>query len=121
MNEGDFPYGKITTVTCQGPTCSWVDDAGEHPNGITLTNCIAGQENGFAPMLIFAINSPSAEGGLNPTDHLGFRLYSFRIFEGYDLKRDFVPCVSATEGAGLWDCVEGKFYPNKGGTAFNTP
>ena len=22
---------------------------------------------------------------------------------------------------GLWDCVEGKFYPNKGGTAFNTP
>ena len=35
--------------------------------------------------------------------------------------RDFVPCVSATEGAGLWDCVEGKFYPNKGGTAFNTP
>ena len=21
----------------------------------------------------------------------------------------------------LRDCVEGKFYPNKGGTAFNTP
>ena len=35
--------------------------------------------------------------------------------------RDFVPCVSATEEAGLWDCVEGKFYPNKGGAAFNTP
>ena len=34
---------------------------------------------------------------------------------------DFVPCVSAKEGAGLWDCVEGKFYPNKGGAAFNTP
>ena len=34
---------------------------------------------------------------------------------------DFVPCVSATEGAGLWDCAEGKFYPNNGGTAFNTP
>ena len=24
---------------------------------------------------------------------------------------DFVPCVPASEGAGLWDCVEGKFYP----------
>ena len=28
---------------------------------------------------------------------------------------------AAPNGAGLWDCVEGKFYPNKGGTAFNTP
>ena len=29
--------------------------------------------------------------------------------------------VTATEEVGRWDCVEGKFYPNKGGTAFNTP
>ena len=29
--------------------------------------------------------------------------------------------MTAKEGAGLWDCVEGRFYPNKGGTAFNTP
>ena len=49
------------------------------------------------------------------------RLYSLTIYEGAELKRDFVPCVSATEGAGLWDLVEGKFYPNKGGGSFNTP
>ena len=49
------------------------------------------------------------------------RIFGCKIYEGAELKRDFVPCVSAKEGAGLWDCVEGRFYPNKGGTAFNTP
>ena len=78
-------------------------------------------EEGYAPMLIFAVNSPSTKGGCNPTECWGFRLYSFQIYEGAELKRDFVPCVSATEGAGLWDLVEGKFYPNNGDTAFNTP
>ena len=29
--------------------------------------------------------------------------------------------VTSSGRAGLWDCVEGKFYPNKGGAAFNTP
>ena len=121
LDKSTFPFGEIATVTCQGPTCSWVNDSGSKRNGMTLTNCNAGQYDGFAPMLIFAVNSTSAEGGCFPTDCWGFRLYSFRIFEGAELKRDFVPCVSATEGAGLWDLVEGKFYPNKGGTAFNTP
>ena len=59
--------------------------------------------------------SGSADGDIS------MRRYPLIVYEGAELKRDFVPCVSATEGAGLWDCVEGKFYPNKGGTAFNTP
>ena len=32
--------------------------------------------------------------------------------------RHFMPCASPTEEVGLWDCVEGKFYPNNGCTAF---
>ena len=52
---------------------------------------------------------------------VGVRRYSFQIYEGAELKLDFMPCVSADGRAGLWDCVEGKFYPNKGGAAFNTP
>ena len=122
LDKSTFPFGDITTVTCQGRTCSWGNDAWTKTGGIELgTDYVESQEEGFAPMTIFAVNSPSEIGGCYPTDCWGFRLYSFRIFEGAELKRDFVPCVSATEGAGLWDLVEGKFYPNKGGTAFNTP
>ncbi len=119
--ESDFlPYNETVTVTCQGPTCSWVNDAGTKSNGITVTNCKEDHYEGFAPMLIFAINSANEEGGCNPTDHLGFRLYAFKIYEGETPKRDFVPCVEvATSEVGLYDTVEWKFYKNEGNGAFD--
>ena len=122
-DNSTFPFGEIATVTCQGPTCSWVSDTATKNFGLKLTTDYdSNQEEGFAPLLIFAVNSTSTEGGCYPTDCWGFRLYSFKIFEGDVIKRNFVPCIeSATGKAGLYDTVEGKFYPNKGGTAFNTP
>ena len=50
------------------------------------------------------------------------KLYSFKIYEGEELKRDFVPSVeSATGKAGLYDLVEGKFHGNAGKGEFVTP
>ena len=121
-DKADFPFGDVTTVTCEGRNCNWVNDAGTREGGIALSdNYVEEQEDGITPLLIFSLNSSGEVDGCNPSECWGFRLYSFQIYEGAELKLDFVPCVSATEGAGLWDCVEGKFYPNKGGTAFNTP
>ncbi len=50
------------------------------------------------------------------------RLYSFKMFEVVgDVAtpvRDFVPCRDPDGVVGLWDKVEGRFYPNNGSGAF---
>ena len=49
------------------------------------------------------------------------RLFSFKLTDGGELKRDFVPCRKNGE-VGLWDKVEGVFYENKGtGKFFGGP
>ena len=67
---------------------------------------------------IFCVNSDQG-GGCQP-----MRLYSFKIYEGATLKRDFVPCVD-TSGhwlkTGLWDAVGQKAYWNLGGNDFIFP
>ena len=111
-----FPFGEITTVTCQGPTCSWVNDAGTKESGMTLTTGYdVEQEKGLAPLTIFAINSTTVEGGCNPQEFWSFRLYSFQIYEGETLVHDFVPCVEKVTGkAGLYDAIGDKFHDNRG-------
>ena len=68
------------------------------------------------PIYVFCVNN-----GGTAWRHQAMRLYSFRIYEGGTLVRNFVPCASATAGAGLYDLVKGKFHPNNGDTAFVTP
>ena len=116
-----FPFGDVTTVTCLKKKCSWVNDAGTQKGSIELSGGYdVKYEEGFAPLVIFALNSSGAEGGCDPTDFWGFRLYSFQIYEDAELKRDFVPCVTASGEAGLYDTAKGKFYPNAGkGQPFN--
>ena len=67
-------------------------------------------------LLSAASPKTAARSGCSP------RLYSFKIYEGETLMRNFVPCIeSATGKAGLYDTVEGKFYGNAGNGAFVTP
>ena len=65
-DKADFPFGDVTTVTCEGRNCNWVNDAGTTKDGITLANGYnLDQETGFAPLTIFALNAspePSASG-----------------------------------------------------------
>jgi hypothetical protein len=46
------------------------------------------------------------------------RLYNLRMYTKDTLLRDFVPCISDTDGAGLFDLVESKFYKNAGSGDF---
>ena len=69
-------------------------------------------------MYIGSINtSGSADSGQGR--HFIGDIYSFKIWEGDTLIRDFVPVVrSFDKTAGLWDKVESKFYKNVGSGAF---
>ena len=46
------------------------------------------------------------------------RIYSCQIYENGTLIRDYVPCLSDTEGVGLFDLVNNKFYGNAGSGSF---
>ena len=59
------------------------------------------------PIYIFCGNN-----GGKAWRHQAMRLYSFKIYEGETLKRDFVPCVRVRDGNdGLYDRVQGEFRP----------
>ena len=52
--------------------------------------------------------------------HSAARIYSCKIYDNGVLVRDFVPAKGNTSGSiGLYDFVEGKFYPNAGTGAFS--
>lgn len=45
-------------------------------------------------------------------------LYSCQIYDNGTLVRDFVPCISNTDGVGLFDLVNNQFYGNAGTGSF---
>lgn len=92
-------------------------------NGVSVTHA----KQTFAPpypMLIFTTNQGGDPYGV---EHNGvntfMRLYSFRIYssseDGNDLLiRNFIPVKNPDGEYGLYDLVDGKFYPNAGTGAF---
>lgn len=61
--------------------------------------------------------------GANGGDRLvesdgGYRLYYFQIYNDDALVRDFLPCIDPSGEIGLYDVVEGVFYPNAGSGEF---
>lgn len=46
------------------------------------------------------------------------KLYSYKIYDGNTLIRDFVPCKNANEEYGLFDKVNSKFYSNVGSGSY---
>ena len=119
-NKESFPFGDITTVNCHGRRCSWVSDAGMKTNGIELTSEFyeENQEEGVAPMTIFALNAQNEKGVCQPADFWNFKLYGFQIYEGARMVRNFIPCIELETGkSGLYDLVGRKFYGNAGSGA----
>lgn len=50
--------------------------------------------------------------------HAKMNMYSCQVYNNDTLVHDFVPCVSDTEGVGLFDLVNNKFYGNAGSGSF---
>ena len=72
------------------------------------------------PMYIGSVNTAGKADGTSGRHFVG-ELYSFKIWDGTTLVRDFVPVVRSRDGvAGLFDLVENKFYTNIGSGSFKT-
>lgn len=70
------------------------------------------------PMYIGSINTAGKADGGGGRNFVG-ELYSFKIWDGTTLVRDFVPVVRSRDGvAGLYDMVGHKFYTNAGSGSF---
>lgn len=77
---------------------------------------------GGSPMKLFASHGTysSSSGYGNLDNYAKMKLYSFKIYEGETLMRDFVPVYDKTnKKAGLWDTVTKNFYTTTTSTAFN--
>lgn len=71
------------------------------------------------PLVLFGC--ATATGRVRPFTFYGMRVYHWRIWEGEELVRDFVPCRRAYDGeAGLLDRVSGRFHANAGTGVFST-
>lgn len=61
-------------------------------------------------LTVFALN----ENG-NIIQHGKLKLYSFKLYDGNDLIRDFIPCYRKSDNeTGLYDLVNNTFYTNSG-------
>ena len=119
---GAFGYNSEVHLICEGATASWSSVDGQGTSGsITNGGAILDGDPAY-PLYIFALDEPNPGNPGLPFDHtyLAMKLYSFRIYEGDTLERNFVPCVTASGEAGLYDTAKGKFYPNAAkGQPFN--
>ena len=106
-----FSFGERVTVTCDGQHIEWT---GSKAASVEFT--ADPLTSSKSTLYIFADNSVSNDGakskdGVNPG---AMRLYSFKIYEGETLKRDFVPVLNEKGERGLMDLANGnKFYPLK--------
>ncbi|MBQ9430507.1 MAG: hypothetical protein IJU44_03040 [Kiritimatiellae bacterium] len=117
----NLPYGEIVEITVDGATASW--RGLEKPNltgSITTTGTL---DDGIHSLFIFAMNQSTSSRGtaVEASSCSIMKLYSFKIYESDELKRDFVPCISPAGEPGLFDLVDGGFHNNRGEGRFYVP
>ena len=113
---GSFPYDERVDLVCEGRQASWRKHGADSDCGsISIANATV--DDGEFVMNIFVVNDQDTRPD---NSWCVMKLYSFRIFEGETLERDFVPCIEmSSRKAGLYDTVHDKFYGNAGGGSRN--
>ncbi len=109
-----LPYDTRITLTCTGREAFWTRADGIGGTGHIST--YGRPDDGVNSLFIFNLNTGAGADSKKPDgSYCRMRLYSFKIYEGDELKRDFVPMRRLSTGeAGLWDRVGQNFYGNAG-------
>jgi len=107
-------YGEKISLASYRDGSSWANAAGKWGyNGV-----YGKTGDSVNNMFIFNLNTGTGADSLKADGSwCCMKLYSFRILEGGQLKRDFVPCVHE-DVAGLYDTVSGTFFANAGTGTF---
>lgn len=108
-----FYYGTnnytFSGVPSTGELAITTASTGATINGVSVTPAAA-TISSTNSIYIFSCHGGTAS---NETSYM--RLFSFKIYEGNTLMRDFVPCYRKSDNAvGLYDLVNGVFYTNAG-------
>lgn len=98
-----IPSGARHTVTKTPTTCT-ID------NVYTVTNTVG---TVTSSLYIFA-----QRGASSPTAYATAKIFSFRVFDGDALVRDYVPVVRSDGAVGLYDQLNEIFYENAGTGTF---
>lgn len=123
-DENSFPYEKRVSIFADVAARSVSWNSGDQENRLVSNQEMLSEGGG--PLFIFDFNK-GANGASNPEgSRCAMKLYSFKICEGDDLKRNFVPCVRESDLAvGLYDLAASDpskaFYSNAGSGKFGVP
>ena len=112
-----FVYGEKVKVVTQGNTASWYRDGETTPAG-TITGG-GSYADGTHTMFILDMNEASATTPKKKrTGTVSARLYSFRMFEGDEMAREFLPArklrADGTWTGVLYETKTGKVHENIG-------
>lgn len=98
-------------LECQANTATWV--CGDVTNSLTTASTFADWTEGKYPLYIFG---GDFAGSVQYGNHSVMRLYSFKIYRDIDgemvLVHDFIPCMSGSGAAGLYDRKGDRFHGN---------
>jgi len=112
-----FSYGSKSTLVCEGRESRWWTE--DDPGSVVSLTSQGTADEGVNTMFVFNLNR-GGPGEKNPDGSWCLMtLYSFKMYEGETLVRDFVPALDGVSGTyGLYDRVEGRFHANLGNGRF---
>ena len=113
-----YPTSTVTLGTRHTFSANYLGDMKYKFDGVSFYDIPSAYDIFYETTPTLALFGQKLGGGQIAT-LTSYRLYSCRITEGGEIKRDFVPCYRKSDNvAGLFDKVNGVFYTNAGSGTF---
>lgn len=100
-------------LTSSRMTAKLIGNRYSNSTGYSL-EIVSGDFTAPSPITVFTLNQSGSK-----TQYGKVVLYSFKLYDGLTLVRDFIPCYRKSDGEiGLYDLVNNTFYSNRGTGTF---